>query len=84
MKTVIVFFSIISCLFITPVFAQISHGGKPLPYLLTRSAENLFESMPSFDLQEQLRLDSMEYNGLRNFNRLPINLLLILHLKMLV
>ena len=25
--------------------------------------------MPSFDLQEQLRLDSMEYNGLRNFNR---------------
>ena len=71
MKTVIVFFSIIiSCLFITPVFAQISHGGKPLPYLLTRSAEeNLFESMPSFDLQEQLRLDSMEYNGLRNFNR---------------
>lgn len=25
--------------------------------------------MPSFDLQEQLRLDSMEYNGLRNSNR---------------
>ncbi|MCI7358802.1 MAG: hypothetical protein MSK40_14030, partial [Parabacteroides sp.] len=70
MKIVIVFFSIISCLFITPVFAQISHGGKPLPYLLTRSAEeNLFESMPSFDLEEQLRLDSMEYNGLRNSNR---------------
>ena len=70
MKSVIIFFCIISCLFITPVLAQISHGGKPLPYLLTRSAEgNLFESMPSFDLQEQLRLDSMEYNGLRNSNR---------------
>ena len=25
--------------------------------------------MPSFDLEEQLRLDSMEYNGLRNSNR---------------
>lgn len=70
MKAAYILLCIVSCFFSNSVFAQISHGGKPFPYLLTRSAgENLFEYMPSFDLQEQLRLDSMEYNGLRNSNR---------------
>ena len=53
-----------------PLLAQVSHGGSPLPFNQLRSASgNLFETMPAFDLQEQLRMDSLEYNGLRNSNR---------------
>lgn len=50
--------------------AQISHGGKPLPYVSTRSTTvSFFETMPSFDVKEQLRLDSLEHNGLKYSNR---------------
>lgn len=47
--------------------AQISHGGKPLPATLpgTRSAA-MFEEMPSFDIEEQLRLDSLNESDLRS------------------
>lgn len=48
------------------VRAQISYGGKPLPLHLTRSnASLLFEEMPSFDVEEELRIDSLNENGLR-------------------
>lgn len=70
MKTTIILLCILSCFTFVSGFSQISHGGKPLPYLSTKSAPAaFFESMPAFDLQELLRLDSMEYNGLRNSNR---------------
>lgn len=47
--------------------AQISHGGKPLPATLpgTRSA-TMFEEMPPFDIEEQLRLDSLNESDLRS------------------
>jgi hypothetical protein len=54
--------------------AQISYGGKPLPEILLRSNElaNVksvrvlsFEEMPSFDLEEELRIDSLERDDLR-------------------
>ena len=50
--------------------AQVSHGGSPLPFSQLRSGTAFsFEEMPAFDLQEQLCLDSMEYDGLRASNR---------------
>lgn len=50
--------------------AQVSHGGSPLPFGQFRSGTAFsFEEMPAFDLQEQLCLDSMEYDGLRASNR---------------
>lgn len=47
--------------------AQISHGGKPLPSTLlnTRSAA-MFEEMPPFDMEEQLRIDSLNESDLRS------------------
>lgn len=47
--------------------AQISHGGDPLPLFHTKNqTDGLFVQMPTFDLAEQLRLDSLEATGLRN------------------
>ncbi|MDO4754925.1 MAG: trypsin-like peptidase domain-containing protein [Parabacteroides sp.] len=47
--------------------AQISHGGQPLPFTSTKSqAEACFVQMPTFDLEEQLRIDSLEATDLRN------------------
>lgn len=53
--------------------AQISYGGYPLPRditslrkMSTRSDFPLFVSLPSFDLQEQLRMDEFEAGDLRN------------------
>jgi hypothetical protein len=47
--------------------AQISYGGKPLPEILLRSSVKTlsFEEMPSFDLEEELRIDSLERDDLR-------------------
>lgn len=47
--------------------AQVSHGGKPLPLSLfkTALAEQITE-MPPFDIQEEMRIDSLEQNDLRN------------------
>lgn len=50
-----------------PVEAQVSHGGKPLSLSLLRSSdEAFFEEMPSFDVAEQLRLDSLDESDLRS------------------
>jgi hypothetical protein len=46
--------------------AQISHGGRPLPYAALKSASNtFFQEMPSFDIDAEKRIDSLEQNGLR-------------------
>ena len=51
-------------------YGQITHGGQPLPFSLTRSTSvDFFEEMPAFDVAEQLRLDSLEYGSLRASNR---------------
>ena len=63
---IIIYFGL--CLFPSvSVKAQISHGGQPLPLTATKSlTEDMFITMPPFDLAEQLRLDSLEATGLRN------------------
>ena len=63
---IIIYFGL--CLFPgVSVKAQISHGGQPLPLTATKSlTEDMFITMPPFDLAEQLRLDSLEATGLRN------------------
>lgn len=49
-----------------PVKAQVSHGDTPLPFIQTRSYfTDFFIQMPSFDKEEELRIASMEDNGLR-------------------
>lgn len=54
-------------LFCISANAQISHGGEPLPLSATKSqVEELFVTMPPFNLSEQLRLDSLEATDLRN------------------
>ena len=48
------------------VKAQISHGGKPLPYLAFRSMSNtFFQEMPSFDIEAEKRIDSLDQGDLR-------------------
>lgn len=50
-----------------PAGAQVSHGGRPLPLSLLRSPDGLpFEVMPSFDVAQQLRLDSLNESDLRS------------------
>lgn len=63
---IIIYFGL--CLFLgVSVKAQISHGGQPLPLTATKNlTEDMFITMPPFDLAEQLRLDSLEATGLRN------------------
>ena len=59
----------IGLLMALPLAAQVSHGGHPLPLSVLRSATadaQLFETLPSFDLQEQLRIDSLAQTDLRN------------------
>ena len=52
---------------IYPGQAQISHGGQPLPLTVTKSAtEDWFVELPPFDLEEQLRIDSLEATDFRN------------------
>ncbi len=54
-------------LMICPGQAQISHGGQPLPLTVTKSAtEDWFVELPPFDLEEQLRIDSLEATDFRN------------------
>lgn len=46
--------------------AQISHGGRPLPWISTRSSsQELFEEMPTFDVNEELRIDSILQSDLK-------------------
>ncbi len=52
------------------VQAQISYGGKPLPLNVTRSGDSfVFEEMPSFDIEEELRIDSLNEDGLKGSYR---------------
>jgi hypothetical protein len=52
--------------FCMSVQAQVSHGGRPLPVLMTKSFHTQrFEEMPAFDLEEELRRDALEQNELR-------------------
>lgn len=53
-------------LFTGGIRGQISHGGQPLPFVQLRSSSSLFRDMPSFDLKEELRLDSLNASGLRS------------------
>lgn len=51
----------------TGLEAQVSHGGKPLPLAVTRSSEGqLYMEMPSFDVAEELRIDSLNESDLRS------------------
>lgn len=46
--------------------AQISHGGRPLSYTMLRSTfQNIFQEMPSFDIDAEIQLDSLMQNDLR-------------------
>lgn len=46
--------------------AQISHGGTPLPFVTVRSmAYDLFQEMPSFDIETEKRIGSIEQSDLR-------------------
>lgn len=49
------------------VQAQVSHGGRPLPFVESplRSGEKLFVEMPPFDEGEALRKDRLEERALR-------------------
>lgn len=58
------------CVHIYNVSAQVSHGGRPLPLSMLRSAnEELFKEMPSFDVAEELRIDSLCESDLRSGRR---------------
>lgn len=51
----------------TVLQAQISHGGRPLSFAVTKSAgTDFFTEMPPFDMEEQLRLDSLNESDLRS------------------
>lgn len=46
--------------------AQISHGGRPLPLSTLRNTDGqMYREMPSFDIEEVLRLDSLNESDLR-------------------
>jgi hypothetical protein len=50
--------------------AQVSHGGAPLPFVQTKSAsDRLYVTMPSFDLEEELRMARAEDDILRGSYR---------------
>ena len=65
------FISVFLLLAVKPTIAQISHGGKPLAWnalsgIESRSAEaSLFVDMPSFDVEEELRIDSLNESDTR-------------------
>lgn len=65
--------SLLTCVLfflVTTGYAQISYGGKPLPLAVTRSSDNiLFEEMPAFDVEEELRIDSLNESDLRSSYR---------------
>lgn len=66
-KQLIIFISIICFQMATVLQAQISHGGKPLPLTITKSTgTNFYMELPSFDLSEQLRIDSLNESDLRS------------------
>ena len=53
--------------FEVPSEAQISHGGRPLPLSITKSDESLMTvEMPAVNIEEELRLDSLNNSDLRS------------------
>ncbi|MDR1258498.1 MAG: T9SS type A sorting domain-containing protein [Tannerellaceae bacterium] len=57
---------ILLVVFAVSIQSQVSHGGGPLPAVMTRSYQhNLFEEMPSFDLESELRIEDPSSEGLR-------------------
>ena len=47
--------------------AQVSHGGQPLPLSITRSDGAMeYVKMPAFDVDEELRIDSLNESDLRS------------------
>lgn len=51
---------------ISTVYAQISHGGKPLTLPATRSYQaGMFEEMPPFDVEKERRADALNESDLR-------------------
>lgn len=66
-KQFIILISIICCQMTTTIQAQISHGGRPLPLAVTKSSgTDFFAEMPSFDVEEQLHIDSLNESDLRS------------------
>lgn len=66
-KKFIILISIICFQMATILQAQISHGGKPIPLMETKSTQtHLFVEMPPFDIEEQLRIDSLNESDLRS------------------
>lgn len=56
----------ILALVVPGISAQVSHGGEPLPLSALRSSDDIpFIEMPGFDVEEELRLDSLEGSCLR-------------------
>ncbi len=65
-RTLFIFLAII-LIETVPLFAQISHGGQPMPLSTTKSTgESLYVEMPYFDLKEQLHQDSLEAQDLKS------------------
>jgi len=53
--------------FSTGLSAQVSHGGRPLPFNIVASkASDLFVTLPAFNLAEQLTIDSLNASDLRS------------------
>ncbi|MDL2265123.1 T9SS type A sorting domain-containing protein [Parabacteroides sp. OttesenSCG-928-G21] len=67
MKKIILIYVFVLCNSLL-VQAQISHGGKPLPFTsFTKSfSESTFKEMHPFDVEEELRLDSLNESDLRS------------------
>lgn len=80
MKNTVLFTWMAVFLSVSGLSAQISHGGRPLSldYFRGYSSE-LFVEMPSFDLEEELRLDSLEQSELRTVYRFAYKFVHQLH-----
>ena len=68
-KNIVPFICFVFChlMYAGPTTAQVSHGGKPLPLSILRDAnDRMYKEMPPFDLEETLRLDSLNESDMRS------------------
>lgn len=66
-KFYIIVYILVSLIYASALEAQVSHGGYPLPLTATKSlSQDLFVEMPAFDVDEQLRIDSLNESDLRS------------------
>ncbi|MDH6535426.1 T9SS C-terminal target domain-containing protein [Parabacteroides sp. 52] len=66
----IALFLILVCCLLPVCHSQVSYGGEPLPLIRTRiSDDQWFKEMPSFDVAEELRIDSLNETDLRSSYR---------------